>query len=166
MGVILHYDTDSDDIFLDPDLSPTIRFWGSFLLYIVKTPSICLEERSKVLMTREANVFKFGCLFHEMAFNVEILVAHEDRIPPEAQKRITNLVEFKRNIKRPAEPEIPDTVWKLIQLCRGEDPKRRPTMDEVVMEMERWVLPPLPDPQRHAQPEDKSSLKLQDSFSE
>lgn len=45
MGIILHYDIVSDDILLDSDLSPTIRFLGSFLLYIVKTPSICLEER-------------------------------------------------------------------------------------------------------------------------
>ncbi|KAM6489508.1 hypothetical protein JOM56_015065 [Amanita muscaria] len=98
-----------------------------------------------------------------MAFNVEVLVAQEDRIPPEGRKRITNLVEFERNIKRPAEPEIPDNVWKLIQLCCGEDPKRRPTMDEVVMEMERWALPPLAVPQNNVPPEAKTGSKPKDS---
>ena len=41
-------------------------------------------------------------------------------------------------VKRPAEPEIRDDVWSLIQRCCAEDPKSRPTIDEVVTEMESW----------------------------
>ena len=38
----------------------------------------------------------------------------------------------------PTEPEIHDDVWSLIQRCCGENPKSRPSMDEIVKEMESW----------------------------
>ena len=42
--------------------------------------------------------------------------------------------------KRPTQPEIHDEVWSLIQRCCAEDTKSRPTMDEIVEEMESWVF--------------------------
>ena len=41
-------------------------------------------------------------------------------------------------VKRPNKPEIHDEVWSLIQRCCGEDTKSRPTMDEIIKEMETW----------------------------
>ena len=40
--------------------------------------------------------------------------------------------------KRLTEPNIHDDVWSLIQRCCAEDAKSRPTMDEIVEEMESW----------------------------
>jgi hypothetical protein len=40
--------------------------------------------------------------------------------------------------KRPSKPEIRDDEWQLIQRCCAKEPKSRPTMDEVVLEMEAW----------------------------
>ncbi|KIL61213.1 hypothetical protein M378DRAFT_167195 [Amanita muscaria Koide BX008] len=40
--------------------------------------------------------------------------------------------------KRPSKPKIRDDAWQLIQRCCAKDPKRRPTMDDVVREMEAW----------------------------
>ena len=40
--------------------------------------------------------------------------------------------------KRPYRAEIRDDVWSLIQRCCAKDAKSRPTIDEVVEEMESW----------------------------
>ncbi|KIL58005.1 hypothetical protein M378DRAFT_171130 [Amanita muscaria Koide BX008] len=50
--------------------------------------------------------------------------------------------ELKRDIivKRPSEPEIREDAWQLIQRCCAEDPESRPTIDEVVEEMESWGI--------------------------
>ena len=41
-------------------------------------------------------------------------------------------------VKRLTEPEIHDDVWGLIQRCCAEDSESRPSMDEIVKEMESW----------------------------
>ncbi|KIL57795.1 hypothetical protein M378DRAFT_171305, partial [Amanita muscaria Koide BX008] len=43
-------------------------------------------------------------------------------------------------VKRPTEPEIREDAWQLIQRCCAEDPESRPTIDEVVQEMESWDM--------------------------
>jgi serine/threonine protein kinase len=43
-----------------------------------------------------------------------------------------------RVVDQPTEPEIHEDVWSLIRRCLEEDPKNRPTMDEIVKEMESW----------------------------
>ncbi|KIL66773.1 hypothetical protein M378DRAFT_160266 [Amanita muscaria Koide BX008] len=39
---------------------------------------------------------------------------------------------------RPSDPAIREDAWQLIQWCCADDPKTRPTMDQVVQEMESW----------------------------
>ncbi|KAM6491982.1 hypothetical protein JOM56_012620 [Amanita muscaria] len=68
--------------------------------------------------TLEGNIRSFGLLFYKVLFNYP----DEDTIGI-----------------RPKEPEIPDNVWQLIQSCCAEDPKERPTIDQVVHEMESWI---------------------------
>ena len=41
---------------------------------------------------------------------------------------------------RPSMPEIHDSAWELIHRCFAKDEKSRPTMDEVVGEMEGWTV--------------------------
>ncbi|KAM6501591.1 hypothetical protein JOM56_001568 [Amanita muscaria] len=69
--------------------------------------------------TLEANVHSFGLLFYWVLFNY--------------CGKSTNGI-------RPKEPEIPDNIWQLkVQWCCAEDPKERPTMDQVVQETESWI---------------------------
>ncbi|KIL57998.1 hypothetical protein M378DRAFT_171127 [Amanita muscaria Koide BX008] len=85
----------------------------------------CLEVKRNEY-EYENGVFTFGRLFYEMYFNVRL--SHSDS------------TKLKRNtiVKRPSEPEIREDAWQLIQRCCAEDPESRPTIDEVVQEMESW----------------------------
>ncbi|KAM6496427.1 hypothetical protein JOM56_009133 [Amanita muscaria] len=76
----------------------------------------------------KANIFSFGCFFYETYFKVQINDYHRR--------------EFKRSVivERPSKPKIRDDAWQLIQRCCAEDPNSRPTIDEVVQEMESWKL--------------------------
>ncbi|KIL58988.1 hypothetical protein M378DRAFT_286045 [Amanita muscaria Koide BX008] len=76
----------------------------------------------------KANIFSFGCFFYETYFKVQINDYHRR--------------EFKRSVivERPSKPKIRDDAWQLIQRCCVEDPNSRPTIDEVVQEMESWKL--------------------------
>jgi hypothetical protein len=40
--------------------------------------------------------------------------------------------------KRPTQPNMRDEIWSLIQHCCAEDTESRPTMDEIIEEMESW----------------------------
>ncbi|KIL55860.1 hypothetical protein M378DRAFT_560737 [Amanita muscaria Koide BX008] len=108
MGVILHRQFGSDNVFLDSDLRPII-------CCLCSTSRFLLEKPWKERFVLEDNIFSFGCLLYE-----------EDRMGA-----ITN---------RPSVPEMPEFVWQLVQRCCAEDPKRRPPMDEVVQEVERWNI--------------------------
>ncbi|KIL54907.1 hypothetical protein M378DRAFT_173954 [Amanita muscaria Koide BX008] len=112
MGIVLHHYVDLDDIYLDSEFRARFRFLGLTTQY--------------VNLSREANIFLFGCLFYEMCFNVTI--GFSDRIYNNSDAVA----------KRPSKPEIRDDEWQLIQRCCAEEPKSRPTMDEVVREMEAW----------------------------
>lgn len=70
---------------------------------------------------RHWNIFEFGRTFYELYFDVEYPDHYKD---PE----------------RPLEPEISEELWQVIQRCCVGDPKGRPTIDEVVQEMESWKL--------------------------
>ncbi|KIL58980.1 hypothetical protein M378DRAFT_285779 [Amanita muscaria Koide BX008] len=116
LGIVLdHHYVSLHCIFLDSKLCASIRSQGTLS---------DLEER----WTFKANIFSFGCFFYETYFNVEIK-DHDRR-------------KLKRTVivKRPSKPKIRDDAWQLIQRCCAEDPKSRPTIDEVVQEMESWRL--------------------------
>ncbi|KAM6502513.1 hypothetical protein JOM56_002490, partial [Amanita muscaria] len=70
----------------------------------------------------EDSIFAFGCFFYAAYFNT------------------ANDIEERRRIvvRRPSKPEIPEYAWQLIQHCCAEDPRNRPTIDDVVKEMESW----------------------------
>ncbi|KIL59989.1 hypothetical protein M378DRAFT_168620, partial [Amanita muscaria Koide BX008] len=67
----------------------------------------------------EDNIFSFGTLFYRVLFN-----------------KYYGEVTFNT---RPRKPEIPDNVWQLIQWCWVKERKKRPTIDQVVQEMESWI---------------------------
>ncbi|KIL71493.1 hypothetical protein M378DRAFT_223385 [Amanita muscaria Koide BX008] len=68
-------------------------------------------------------IHSFGILFYQVLFSED-----DDHIHDGATVKI-----------RPREPEIPDKAWQLIQWCCTEDPKERPTIDQLVQEMESWI---------------------------
>ncbi|KAM6488859.1 hypothetical protein JOM56_015694 [Amanita muscaria] len=116
LGIILdHRYVSLRSIFLGSDFRARIKFQGMLS---------DLEER----WIFKANIFSFGCFFYETYFNVEI----KDQDRREFQRSVI--------VKRPSKPEIRDDAWQLIQRCCAEDPKSRPTIDEVVQEMESWKL--------------------------
>jgi serine/threonine protein kinase len=39
---------------------------------------------------------------------------------------------------RQSEPKINENTWKLIQRCCAKNPADRPTIDEIVEEMQSW----------------------------
>jgi hypothetical protein len=49
-------------------------------------------------------------------------------------------MEHKASTSRPSKPEIHDSAWELIQRCCAVDEEDRPTIDEIVEEMESWKL--------------------------
>ncbi|KIL62942.1 hypothetical protein M378DRAFT_12463 [Amanita muscaria Koide BX008] len=83
--------------------------------------------RSVFKLSLNDDIFRFGLLFYEVLFNTEI----------------DSLDRFWCNtapvMSRPSEAEIHDDVWQLITWCCAEDPNERPTMDQVVQEIESWV---------------------------
>ncbi|KAM6491143.1 hypothetical protein JOM56_010949 [Amanita muscaria] len=107
----------TEEVFLDSDSHAKVEYL-SFL------PNGLGDRRfeydgSRVSHTLEANIHSFGLLFYSVLF---------DQFDDEVTFEI-----------RPPEPDIPDNVWQLIQRCCAEDPKERPTMDQVVQEMESWI---------------------------
>ncbi|KAM6497628.1 hypothetical protein JOM56_005576 [Amanita muscaria] len=125
MGVILHYFVDSDDIFLNSELHARFRFLGFTAHYLNVTPNLILSHD---LLSHEANIFMFGCVFYEMCCDVKI--SSRDRF-----YNNSNAV-----AKRPSKPEIRDDEWQLIQRCCAQEPNSRPSMDDVVREMEAWNI--------------------------
>ncbi|KAM6491525.1 hypothetical protein JOM56_013094 [Amanita muscaria] len=123
MGIVLHDYVDSDYIFLDSEFHAKFRFLGLISHCANVTPIWHYNEQR---ISPEANVFLFGCLFYEMCFSVKI--SYHDRLDNNS-----NAV-----AKQPSKPEIRDDEWQLIQRCCADEPKSRPTMDEVVREMEAW----------------------------
>ncbi|KIL55020.1 hypothetical protein M378DRAFT_173912 [Amanita muscaria Koide BX008] len=123
MGIVLHDHVDSHDIFLDSEFHARFRFRGLTEHYVNVAPNMFLERD---FLSREANVSLFGCVFYEMCFDVNI--SYRDRLDNNS-----NAV-----AKRPSRPEIRDDEWQLIQRCCAKQRKSRPTIDEVVREMETW----------------------------
>ncbi|KAM6502757.1 hypothetical protein JOM56_002734 [Amanita muscaria] len=97
----------------------------------VARPSGILRPTSQHPLSR-SNVFDFGYFFYAALFNTEIDTDSTESKSTEERRRIAIVAE------RPSEPDIPE--WQLIQRCCAEDPTNRPTIDEVVKEMETWGI--------------------------
>ncbi|KAM6490269.1 hypothetical protein JOM56_014246, partial [Amanita muscaria] len=102
---------------LDSDNHVQVAFVGS------SPNGLCKGEtdytNSRKVFTLEDNINLFGDFFYWVLFN-------------KSDGEVTSEM-------RPKEPEIPDNVWQLIQWCCAKDPKGRPTMDQVVQEIESWT---------------------------
>ncbi|KIL68692.1 hypothetical protein M378DRAFT_8163 [Amanita muscaria Koide BX008] len=107
-------------VYLDLSLRPRIRIATE---YLTLNPFIGSESQRSLY---EDSIFAFGCLFYAAYFNMTI----DMHTSVEARRGII--------VRRPSKPEIPEYVWQLIQRCCAKDPKNRPTIDEVVKEMETW----------------------------
>ncbi|KIL57941.1 hypothetical protein M378DRAFT_15901 [Amanita muscaria Koide BX008] len=115
MDIALYsYDMRSEYFFLDSNLSAKFMFQGLFVWWS-REASIYDHENKGFLSecTYRANISAFANLFDEVCFN-----AHNE-------KRSNRIVKHAR---------------QLIERCRVQYPKRRPTMEGVVEEMETWNL--------------------------
>ncbi|KAM6492921.1 Protein kinase-like domain containing protein [Amanita muscaria] len=119
LGIVLHCSFDEDGVYLDSDNHAKVLFLGF-------SPNDMCEgqfdydgigrARSSTL---EDNIRQLGKLFYRVLFNKRYNVASYQT--------------------RPVKPQIPDNVWQLIQRCCAKDPTKRPTIDQVVQEMESWI---------------------------
>ena len=109
--------------------------------YLVDSPSFYTIHRPE-LRTREYNVFKFGCLYYEVSYCFPIcqycITIPQIYFDVDIDPRHSGREETTDVAARPTHPQIHDDVWSLIQRCCAEDRKSRPTMDEIVMEIESW----------------------------
>ncbi|KIL54787.1 hypothetical protein M378DRAFT_174039 [Amanita muscaria Koide BX008] len=118
IGVVLHHQFASHHVFLGSDLCPRICCSCSI--------SRSLNKECKELFSPDDNIFSFGCLFYELYSGIDTRPNHS--------------ISSRRHVvtERPSVQEIPEYAWQLIQRCCAEDPKSRPSIDEVVKEMEEW----------------------------
>jgi serine/threonine protein kinase len=127
LGIMLAYVIRGDNIFIDSNRCAKLFGEGLSLQYLSETPARLIGYR-KDRLRREADVMMFGCLFYEIYFNVDI-----------GTRCRWEFTSGTIPTSPPREgPEIQDHAWQLIQRCYAEDPDSRPTMDEVVEEMESW----------------------------
>ncbi|KIL60626.1 hypothetical protein M378DRAFT_167856 [Amanita muscaria Koide BX008] len=109
---------DIGNVDLDLSLRPKIRIGAEFLALINPFQKSRLYENS---------IFGFGCFFYQVYSKwTHLPFAEEIR----ERRRII--------VERPSSPEIPEYAWQLIQRCCAEDPRSRPTIGEVVKEIETW----------------------------
>ncbi|KAM6494653.1 hypothetical protein JOM56_009276 [Amanita muscaria] len=118
MGVLLDYPLGLHDIHLDSEGHVKIFPLGS----IFPLTLLSFEEDEPEYPGIPGNVFILGKVFYNFYF-----------------KSSTCLFE-PQDLERPSEPEISEELWHIIQRCHTADPKSRPTIDEVVQEMECWKL--------------------------
>ncbi|KIL62423.1 hypothetical protein M378DRAFT_12880 [Amanita muscaria Koide BX008] len=113
MDVLLDNAFDLDNMYLDSKCHVKIFPYGSIL------PSTLLSSEE----VHQDNISILGHTFYELYFDVYRPYFKDDKCPV-----------------RPSDREINDELWQVIQRCCAADPKSRPTIDEVVQEMETWKL--------------------------
>ncbi|KIL67190.1 hypothetical protein M378DRAFT_296449 [Amanita muscaria Koide BX008] len=103
----------SEYFFLNSNLRAKFQFTGLFAWWVSEASNYGHEYDYLTDYMYESNISAFGRLFHEVCFKG-------------GQKIVSNrLVEDAR---------------QLIKRCRAKDPESRPTMKDVVTEMEAWNL--------------------------
>ncbi|KAM6492923.1 hypothetical protein JOM56_011057 [Amanita muscaria] len=116
LGVMLNHYFEKDYVYLDSDNHVKVQFF-----------SFCPNDMCKGQFdydgfgrssTLEDNIHQLGRLFYRV---------------------LLNDIVYKIAAIHPSEPEIPDNVWQFMQWCCAKDPKERPTIDQVVQEMEFWI---------------------------
>ncbi|KIL68706.1 hypothetical protein M378DRAFT_823594 [Amanita muscaria Koide BX008] len=103
------------DVYLDLSLRPRIRFDA---VTVIKG------------FDEEESIFAFGCFFYAAYFNIDTVF--DTVFGTEEQREII--------VERPSSPKIPEYAWQLIQRCCAEDSGSRPTIEQVVKEMETWRI--------------------------
>ncbi|KIL59143.1 hypothetical protein M378DRAFT_275298 [Amanita muscaria Koide BX008] len=123
MSVALDSDfIDKKYFFLNSNLRAKFEFIGLFAWW-VREALIYGHEEYRILAgcTYESNTSAFARLFHSVCFegcNANL----SNRLVKDASNRLIN------------------DAMQLIERCRAKDSKSRPTMEDVVQEMETWGL--------------------------
>jgi len=125
LGIACDSIFDGADVYINSNLEAQFDFkYCMSLHYLQQTPTAYIACPGKYQCSYEWEVFSFGCLFYEILFDIDI---------PVQERRDTRFVP-----SRPSEPEIDDNTWRLIRWCCARSPVDRPTIDEVVEEMQSW----------------------------
>ncbi|KIL62424.1 hypothetical protein M378DRAFT_165794 [Amanita muscaria Koide BX008] len=113
MDVLLDNAFDLSNIVLDSVCHVKVFPWG----FILPLTHLSSEQ------VHQSNTFTLGRIFYEVYFDEPYIKDGMLQDPV-----------------RPSDREINDELWHVIQRCCAKDPKSRPTIDEVVQEMESWKL--------------------------
>ncbi|KAM6496309.1 Protein kinase-like domain containing protein [Amanita muscaria] len=115
MNIVLYFAFNVDDVFLDSESRPKIRYLGA-------ASSVLQDNFAKGMVCYKNNIFSFGHIFYEVYFGVK---SHNNFCRQDTGHLAS-------------EPRISMYARDLIQHCCAIDPKSRPTIDEVVKKIERW----------------------------
>jgi serine/threonine protein kinase len=132
-----------EDVHINSNLGAQLRTYCILpLRYLRETPTDYIAVRDKHLCSYEWDVFLFGCLFYEVllcSISNLLLIHYTSKtlydidLSHSVRTQSTRLI-----LDRPSEPEINENTWQLIQRCCAENPKDRPTINEVVEEVQSW----------------------------
>lgn len=119
------------------DKSMSIRF---------AAPELLVDE-DKIRFTKKTDIYAFGCLYYEVR-NPSMepqsqrlcLQIHFDSLPF-GNNPFDAVRQVKYGNLRPPwmpNPSLEDEAWNLIERCWGQDPIKRPSIDDVVDIMISW----------------------------
>ncbi|KAM6488759.1 hypothetical protein JOM56_014957 [Amanita muscaria] len=119
--VVLHQEIDPVSDFQHLNSRAKLCFWGVSTSYVKETPHLDLKDKAR--LTFEANVLIFGRLFYCLYFDA--CKPFDDRVLYDGDLVLYLLLEA----------DMDREAWRIIQKCCEKDPKKRPTIDEVVQEI-------------------------------
>ena len=132
---VIHRDLKPAEILLTENYEPRISDFGLSILNTSETH--ILKCGTPIFMAPEVidGDGLYGPAIDVYSFAILLFFFYTDNIAFPGKKLITNLPTLYRTIlegsRLQRDPIIPDNAWDLIVKCWAEDPKNRPTFDEI-----------------------------------